>query len=96
MRPCNTVLFFFLAPGTMGFVVPWVITGWQQPEGELGALELLGAGLVACGLVAVVACFRRFVREGREPPPPWRRPSPWWSAGCTATSATRCTSPSPR
>ncbi len=66
----HTVLFFFLAPGTMGFVVPWVITGWQRPEGELGALDLLGAALVACGLVAVVACFVRFVREGSGTPAP--------------------------
>ena len=65
-----TVVFFFLAPGTMGFVVPWVITGWQRPEGELGALGLLGAALVACGLVAVVACFVRFVREGSGTPAP--------------------------
>ena len=65
-----TVVFFFLAPGTMGFLVPWAITGWERPDGDLGPLDLLGAGLVACGLVAVVACFIRFVREGSGTPAP--------------------------
>jgi len=66
----HTVIFFFLAPGTNAFLVPWWIAGFERPEGELGWLDLLGAALLAAGLVAVVACFRRFVREGRGTPAP--------------------------
>jgi protein-S-isoprenylcysteine O-methyltransferase Ste14 len=66
----RTVLFFFLAPGTTAFVVPWWIAGWHLPEGRVTALDLLGALLLGVGLVAVLACFRRFVREGSGTPAP--------------------------
>lgn len=57
-------VFFFLAPGTTAGLVPWLITGWEDPDG------LLGAVLVVLGLVAAAACFARFVREGRGTPAP--------------------------
>ncbi len=74
----HTVVFFFLAPGTMAFAVPWLIAG--RPEGEPSALDLLGAALLATGLVAVVTCFRRFVREGSGTPAPVA-PTEWLVVG---------------
>jgi protein-S-isoprenylcysteine O-methyltransferase Ste14 len=59
-----TVVFFFLAPGTTAGLVPWLITGWEDPTG------FVGWALVAIGLVVVVACFTRFVREGAGTPAP--------------------------
>jgi protein-S-isoprenylcysteine O-methyltransferase Ste14 len=66
----GTVVFFFAAPGTMAGLVPWLITGWDRPDGAVGVLDVLGVVLVVCGLAAVVACFARFVSEGIGTPAP--------------------------
>ena len=65
-----TVVFFFLAPGTTAGLVPWLITGWDRPDVEVGLLDVLGGTLITIGLVAVVACFARFVTEGVGTPAP--------------------------
>lgn len=69
-----TVVFFFVAPGTTAGLVPWAITGWERPGGTTSATDLLldaaGGGLILLGLVAVVACFARFVAEGAGTPAP--------------------------
>jgi protein-S-isoprenylcysteine O-methyltransferase Ste14 len=64
------VVFFFAAPGTTAGLVPWLITGWDRPDGGNGFLDVVGGALVLCGLAAVVACFARFVREGSGTPAP--------------------------
>ena len=64
----GTVLFFFLAPGVVAGLVPWVITGYADPAGPVAVAA--GLVLVVLGVVAVVACFVRFVREGRGTPAP--------------------------
>ncbi len=70
IRPAiYTVVFFFVAPGINAGLVPWLITGWDRPD-ETGPVDVIGAALVVVGLVAVVACFVRFVREGRGTPAP--------------------------
>ena len=65
-----TGLFFALAPGATAGLVPWLATGWDRPDGAIGALDVAGAALLALGLLAVVACFVRFVTEGRGTPAP--------------------------
>jgi protein-S-isoprenylcysteine O-methyltransferase Ste14 len=65
-----TVVFFVLAPGATAGLVPWLVTGWDRPDGDLGAADVAGAALLALGLLAVVACFVRFVTEGRGTPAP--------------------------
>lgn len=65
-----TAVFFVLAPGTMAGLVPWLITGWDRPVDAVGPADAAGWLLVALGLVAVVACFVRFVTEGRGTPAP--------------------------
>jgi protein-S-isoprenylcysteine O-methyltransferase Ste14 len=54
----------------MAGLVPWAFTGWDRPDGPVGALDVLGAALVLGGLAAVVDCFVRFVREGVGTPAP--------------------------
>ena len=66
----GTVVFFFAAPGTMAGLVPWLITGWDRPDGAVGVLDVLGVALIVCGLAAVIACFARFVSEGIGTPAP--------------------------
>jgi protein-S-isoprenylcysteine O-methyltransferase Ste14 len=65
-----TGVFFVLAPGANAGLVPWLITGWDRPDGALGPADVAGAALLALGLLAVVACFVRFVTEGRGTPAP--------------------------
>ena len=65
-----TVGFFFLAPGTTAGLVPWWITDWHRPDGPVGVLDVLGVALGVTGLLAVIACFVRFVAEGAGTPAP--------------------------
>jgi protein-S-isoprenylcysteine O-methyltransferase Ste14 len=62
------VLFFFAAPGVMAGLVPWLITQYDDPGTTVAVVS--GSLLVAVGLAALVACFVRFVREGRGTPAP--------------------------
>ena len=64
----GTVLFFLLAPATMAGLVPWFLTGWQDPAEPLAVAA--GVLLVVAGLSVLVACFVRFVREGGGTPAP--------------------------
>jgi protein-S-isoprenylcysteine O-methyltransferase Ste14 len=65
-----TLVFFFAAPGTNAGLVPWLITRWDRPDTPVGPLDVLGAALILCGLIAVIACFARFVTEGLGTPAP--------------------------
>jgi protein-S-isoprenylcysteine O-methyltransferase Ste14 len=64
-----TAVFFVVAPGTTAGLVPWLITGWDRPDG-FGPVDLVAVALVLAGLATVVACFARFVTEGRGTPAP--------------------------
>jgi protein-S-isoprenylcysteine O-methyltransferase Ste14 len=65
-----TAVFFFVAPGTTAGVVPWWITDWDRPDGPVSVLDGLGVVIGLVGLVAVIACFVRFVAEGAGTPAP--------------------------
>ena len=65
-----TAVFFVLAPGTMAGLVPWLITDWDRPDQGVGPADVAGGLLIVLGVVAVVACFVRFVAEGRGTPAP--------------------------
>jgi protein-S-isoprenylcysteine O-methyltransferase Ste14 len=64
----GSALFFVAAPGVVAGVVPWMITEYDDPATP--AVVVVGSLLVAAGLAALVACFVRFVREGRGTPAP--------------------------
>ena len=65
-----TAVFFVLAPGTMAGLVPWLITDWDRLDQGVGLADVAGGLLIVLGVVAVVACFVRFVAEGRGTPAP--------------------------
>src|SRR4051794_16709872 len=70
-RPAlGTFVFFIAAPGTTAGLVPWLITGWEGSPAGWDAVDLLGVVVGMAGLAMVVACFVRFVREGRGTPAP--------------------------
>jgi protein-S-isoprenylcysteine O-methyltransferase Ste14 len=71
LRPALlTIVFFVLAPGATAGLVPWLVTGWRRPDGDFGVADVAGPALLVLGLLAVVACFVRFVTEGRGTPAP--------------------------
>jgi protein-S-isoprenylcysteine O-methyltransferase Ste14 len=63
-------VFFPLVPGTVGGLIPWLITGWQLILGWPIALRVVGVVLVVIGLALLVAAFAQFVIEGRGTPAP--------------------------
>ena len=65
----GSAVFFVLAPGVMGGLVPWGLTGWDAKD-TWAPLVVLGAILIAAGLVVLVQAFARFVVEGVGTPAP--------------------------
>jgi protein-S-isoprenylcysteine O-methyltransferase Ste14 len=65
-----TAGFFVLAPGATAGLVPWLVTGWDRPDGAADPVDVAGIVLLALGIAAVAACFVRFVTEGRGTPAP--------------------------
>jgi len=65
----GSILFFFLAPGTVAGLIPWWITRWEFGAPGL-ALSLAGGLIVVAGLVGLIACFTRFALEGLGTPAP--------------------------
>ncbi|MDN5854736.1 MAG: isoprenylcysteine carboxylmethyltransferase family protein [Actinomycetia bacterium] len=63
-----TVVWFFVAPGVIGGLLPWLISGWDVPG--VGVAQVVGAALTAVGVAVVAAAFVQFVVEGRGTPLP--------------------------
>lgn len=63
--------FFVAAPGTVVGLIPWVITRWRfrRPLPGWVAARVVGAVLVAAGLVPAVSAFAEFVKAGGTPVP---------------------------
>ena len=68
----GSTVFFIVAPGTVVGLVPWLLTRWQvrEPTQYWWSLRMIGALLLAAGLVFVVQAFVRFVVEGMGTPAP--------------------------
>lgn len=65
----GSAAFFVLAPGATAGLVPWWLTGWDARD-VWAPLRVLGALLIAAGLVVLVHAFVRFVVEGIGTPAP--------------------------
>ena len=63
--------FFVVAPGTVVGLIPWLITRWRfrHPLPGWAVMRVVGAVLVAAGLVASVSAFVEFVKAGGTPIP---------------------------
>ena len=64
-----TALWFVIAPGLGGVLVPYLLTGWQG-TGMPWPVAALGAFLLVATSILLVLCFARFVTEGRGTPLP--------------------------
>ena len=62
--------FFLAAPATLGVLVPALLSGWSADPAPRAAVSILGAIVALAGLTTVIACFIRFVTEGRGTPAP--------------------------
>ena len=69
LAAAGSAAFFVLAPGVMAGLIPWSLTGWDARH-TWPVLRLLGAALIAAGLVVLVQAFVRFVVEGVGTPAP--------------------------
>jgi protein-S-isoprenylcysteine O-methyltransferase Ste14 len=63
--------FFFVAPGTVVGLIPWLITHWEitgsTPVWRVG--QALGVVLIVVGLIPPVHAFTQFVKAGGTPMP---------------------------
>jgi len=65
----RSVLAFLALPGTVAFLVPWLLL---EPD---HALHLSGLFVVAVGIVLLLWCVREFYVSGRGTLAPWAPPS---------------------
>ncbi len=68
----GSILFFFLAPGTVAGLVPWLISRWTFEPPFLGsdATRFIGAALIFAALDIIVDSFARFAVTGEGTPAP--------------------------
>jgi len=65
----GSVVFLVLAPGVMGGLVPYLLTGWDPQDAWLPA-QIAGGALIAAGATVLLHAFARFVLEGLGTPAP--------------------------
>lgn len=65
-------LFLLIAPGTVAFYLPWLLSRWrfQSDLGDWEPLRILGAALALVGALALLECFWRFAWIGVGTPAP--------------------------
>ena len=66
----GSLVFLVIAPGVIGVLVPWLLTGWDVRNDWPWPMRLAGAVLVCVGAAALVEAFVRFVLEGIGTPAP--------------------------
>jgi protein-S-isoprenylcysteine O-methyltransferase Ste14 len=64
----GSILFFFLAPGIVAFLIPWLLAD-PDVTGPLW-LRWIGAVVGAMGLLGLLECFARFALVGLGTPAP--------------------------
>jgi protein-S-isoprenylcysteine O-methyltransferase Ste14 len=68
----GSLVFLVLAPGVVAGLLPWWITDWEvkEPLPYWAPVRVLGAILIAAGVVVLLHAFARFVVEGLGTPAP--------------------------
>jgi protein-S-isoprenylcysteine O-methyltransferase Ste14 len=72
MASLGSGIFLFVAPGTVAGLVPWWMSHWRVNDSLPGfmVLRVLGALLMAVGLVLLMETFVRFAIQGIGTPAP--------------------------
>jgi protein-S-isoprenylcysteine O-methyltransferase Ste14 len=65
----GTLLFLAVAPGVVGGLVPWLLTGWRSAGSPIW-LRIFGWTLLGSGAAVLLEAFGRFVIEGIGTPAP--------------------------
>jgi protein-S-isoprenylcysteine O-methyltransferase Ste14 len=65
----GTFLFLAVAPGVVGGLMPWLLTGWRS-VGPPMWLRIIGWVLLGSGAAVLLEAFARFVIEGIGTPAP--------------------------
>ena len=65
----GSVVFLLLAPGIIAGAIPWLLTDWHLNRSSV-PVQVVGALIVAAGVVALLASFISFVFEGAGTPAP--------------------------
>jgi protein-S-isoprenylcysteine O-methyltransferase Ste14 len=70
-------LFFFVAPGTVAGLIPYLLTRWESHNWYAATVPArsVGAAFLVAGLIGLLDSFRRFVVEGRGTPAPVKPPT---------------------
>ena len=66
----GSAAFFFIAPGTIAGLIPWLVTHWRIQDGASPTLQIIGAVLIAMSLAMLIECFARFALKGVGTPAP--------------------------
>ena len=68
----GSTVFFFLAPGVVAFLLPWLIGQWPVEPiwRDMPVLVWAGGVLGLIGLAALIECFARFALQGLGTPAP--------------------------
>jgi protein-S-isoprenylcysteine O-methyltransferase Ste14 len=66
-----SLVFLFVAPGTIAVLVPWVISRWRMQDFPSDTLmRPLGVVLIVAGALVLIEAFARFALEGLGTPAP--------------------------
>jgi protein-S-isoprenylcysteine O-methyltransferase Ste14 len=65
----GSIVFLVAVPGVVAGLVPWLLTGWDAADPPW-PLQVLGALLLAAGVLVLLQAFTRFVTEGIGTPAP--------------------------
>lgn len=66
----GSLLFLFLAPGTVAGLIPWTITHWRARLEPSQTHLIIGVVLLVLGAALLLECFARFAFAGRGTPAP--------------------------
>lgn len=64
----GSLLFLVVGPGVVAGLVPFALTGWDEPAGPVA--RVTGSLLVAAGVAFLLAAFTRFALQGLGTPVP--------------------------
>ncbi len=80
----GSAAFFVVAPGTVAFLLPWLITGWRLRPAFVGQewLRHVGVAMALLGLLPLVESFARFAWQGLGTPAPVAPTERLVVAGC--------------